>query len=76
MLRLNGWDPTLMYKSIQTRARLGIADGSITVQKRGRSLGIVVDRRSVKPTPGLLTGKYFKGTPSETDVNRFRTADF
>lgn len=76
MLRLNGWDPTLMYKSIQKRARQGIADGSITVQARGRSLGIVVDRRNVKGTQGLLTGNYFSGSPSSTDVNRFRTADF
>ncbi|MFO0666485.1 MAG: hypothetical protein U0174_21195 [Polyangiaceae bacterium] len=75
-LRLNGWDPTLMYKSIQLRARKGIEDGSLTVQKRGRSLGIIVDRRSVKGSAGLLSGKYFKGEPSTTSVDRFRTADF
>ncbi|MFO0664520.1 MAG: hypothetical protein U0174_11245 [Polyangiaceae bacterium] len=75
-LRLNGWDPTLMYKSIQQRAREGIANGSVTVQARGRSLGIVVDRRNVKASSLLLSGTYFKGEPSTTDVNRFRTADF
>ena len=75
-LRLNGWDPTLMYKSIQVRAREGVANGSITVQKRGRSLGIILDKRSVKATDGLLSGKYFKGSPSTTDPARFRTADF
>ena len=31
---------------------------------------------SLLPAAGLLTGHYFKGSPSTTDPARFRTADF
>jgi hypothetical protein len=74
-LRLTGWDPTLMFKSIRSRAKQGLRDGSVRVEKRGRALGIVLDRRSVAPTRELTTGNYFRGAPSTTDPARFLTAD-
>ncbi len=75
-LRINGWDPTLMFKSIRTRTKGALENGSAHVEKRGRALGLVLDRRSVIPSDALTTGHYFQGNPSTTDPARFLTADF
>ena len=73
-LRLNGWDPTLMYKSIELRAKQGIKDGSVKVEKRGRALGLVLDRRTKAPSPKLASG-FFSGEPAPNDPKRFLTAE-
>lgn len=76
-IRLNGWDPTLMYKSLALRAKAALAAGdSLSVEKRGRALGMVVDRQTATPMEELTNGTFFRGTPSTTDPVRFRTADF
>lgn len=74
-LRLNGWDPTLMFKSIELRAKQGIKDGKTVVEKRGRALGLVVDKRNVAPSPKLLARTYFSGEPTPNDAKRFLTAE-
>jgi hypothetical protein len=75
-LRLNGWDPTLMFKSIRTHTKQALEDGSALVEKRGRALGLVIDRRNVVPSEALTSGHFFRGEPSTTDPARFLTADF
>lgn len=74
-LRLNGWDPTLMYKSIELRAKQGIKDGKTVVEKRGRALGLVVDKRNAASSPKLLSGTFFSGDPAPNDAKRFLTAE-
>lgn len=74
-LRLNGWDPTLMYKSIELRAKQGLKDGSVKVEKRGRALGLVVDKRTATPSPRLTSREFFSGPPAPNDAKRFLTAD-
>jgi hypothetical protein len=61
--RLVGWDPTKMFTSIRTRARSALRDHSEVVEKRGRALGLVLDRRTVKPRPELSGGTYWAGPP-------------
>lgn len=74
-LRINGWDPTLMYKSIRTRAKSALRDGSEVVEKRGRALGIVLDHRDVLASPELRDGSFFHGEPALDDDARFLTKD-
>lgn len=58
-MRLVGWDPTKMFTSIRKWARAG---GEPT-EKRGRALGIVLDRTNVAPRPELASGTYWAGDP-------------
>jgi hypothetical protein len=74
-LRVNGWDPTLMFKSLRLRAKSALRDGSAPVEKRGRALGLVVDRRGAAPSTALASGAFFSGAPSTSDPVRFLTAD-
>lgn len=74
-LRINGWDPTLMFKSVRLWAKSALKDGSEVVEKRGKALGIVLDRRDVQATPELLDGSFFRGTPDLQNDARFLTAD-
>ncbi len=57
--RLIGWDPTLMFTSIRTWAR----SGSEPTEKRGRALGIVLDRTSVTPRAELANRTFWAGNP-------------
>jgi len=77
-IRLDGWDPTLMFKSIRLRTKDALENGTdgAKVEKRGRALGLVLDRRAVVPSDGLASGRFFRGEPSTTDPARFLTADF
>jgi hypothetical protein len=61
--RLVGWDPTKMYTSIRTMAKASLRDHAMTVEKRGRSLGLVLDRRNVTPRPTLASRTYWAGEP-------------
>jgi hypothetical protein len=63
-----------MYKSIELRAKQGLKDGGVKVEKRGRALGLVVDKRTATPSPRLTSREFFSGAPS-TDAKRFLTAD-
>lgn len=61
--RLIGWDPTKMYTSIRTMAKEELRRGDGKVEKRGKALGLVLDRRNVKPRTELSTRKYWAGEP-------------
>jgi hypothetical protein len=61
--RLVGWDPTKMFTSIRSMAKAGLRDRSVRVEKRGRALGLVLDRRGVTPRAELATRSYWAGTP-------------
>lgn len=76
-LRINGWDPTKMFKSIRQRAKAA-AELSVNnqVERRGKALGIVVDARNAQASSELKSRTYFKGAPSSSDAARFLTADF
>lgn len=74
-LRINGWDPTLMYKSIRLWAKGALKDGSEVVEKRGKALGIVMDRRDVLASPELRDGTFFRGEPELDNDARFLTQD-
>jgi len=58
--RLVGWDPTKMFKTIREFAR----SGSEKTEKRGRAIGIVLDRRSVKPRSELANRTFWAGAPN------------
>lgn len=61
--RLVGWDPTKMFTSIRSLARTSLRDGSIPVERRGKALGLVLDRRSVAPRDELAKRTFWAGTP-------------
>lgn len=61
--RLVGWDPTKMFTSIRSMARAAVRDGSLPVERRGRALGIVLDRRSVAPREELAKRTFWAGVP-------------
>jgi hypothetical protein len=61
--RLVGWDPTKMFTSIRSRARTALRNHSEVVEKRGRALGLVLDRRNVAPREELSRGTYWAGAP-------------
>lgn len=59
--RLVGWDPTLMFTSIRKWAR----SGAEPTEKRGRALGIVLDRTSVTPRAELTNRTFWAGNPGD-----------
>lgn len=59
--RLAGWDPTLMFTSIRKWAR----SGSEPTERRGRALGIVLDRRNVAPRAELANRTFWAGNPGD-----------
>jgi hypothetical protein len=61
--RLVGWDPTKMYASISTMAKTSLKNGAMKVEKRGRALGLVLDRRNVAPRAELEGRTYWAGEP-------------
>lgn len=61
--RLVGWDPTKMFTSIRTSAKSALRDHSLVVEKRGRALGLVLDRRNVAPRAELSTRTFWAGAP-------------
>lgn len=61
--RLVGWDPTKMFTSIRTMAKTGLKNHSLVVEKRGKALGVVLDRRSVTPRAELSNGTFWAGAP-------------
>ena len=61
--RLIGWDPTLMYTSISGWAKRAARDGSFRVERRGRALGLVLDRRNVVPRAELANRTFWAGEP-------------
>lgn len=61
--RLVGWDPTKMFTSIRSLAKSSLRDHSIVVEKRGRALGLVLDRRSVPPREELSKRTFWAGEP-------------
>jgi hypothetical protein len=72
-LRINGWDPTMMFKSIRLRAK---KTDAANVESRGKATGIVVDATTRLPSTELKNGTYFKGTPNMSSNDRFLTRDF
>jgi hypothetical protein len=60
--RLTGWDPTLMFTSIRGWAKEAAKKGE-PVEKRGKAIGLVLDRRSVAPRAELANRTYWAGTP-------------
>lgn len=63
-MRLVGWDPTKMFTSIRTLAREAARAGQ-PVEKRGRALGLVLDRRAVTPRPELANRTFWAGSPGD-----------
>lgn len=61
-MRLAGWDPTLMFTSIRTWAKEAAKRGE-RVEKRGKALGLVLDRRTVTPHTELSIRTYWAGNP-------------
>lgn len=64
--RLLGWDPTKMFTSIRSMAKGQLRGGGASaesVERRGKSLGVVLDRRSVTPRPELAKRTYWAGNP-------------
>jgi hypothetical protein len=61
--RLVGWDPTKMFTTIRTWSKTAIKNRSETVERRGKALGLVLDRRSVVPRGELSKGTYWAGEP-------------
>ncbi len=65
--RLVGWDPTKMFTSIRAMAKANLRAGGAagaTVEKRGKSLGLVLDRRAVAPRAELANRTYWAGEPN------------
>ena len=62
--RLVGWDPTKMFTSIRSSARSALRDHSAHVERRGRALGLVLDRRNVEPRHELSTRSFWAGAPA------------
>jgi hypothetical protein len=60
-MRLIGWDPTKMFTSLRTMAKTELRSGSSAVERRGRALGIVLDRRDVAPRAELANRTYWAG---------------
>lgn len=61
--RLVGWDPTKMFTSIRASAKSALRDHSAHVERRGKALGLVLDRRSVVPRAELSARTYWAGAP-------------
>lgn len=61
--RLVGWDPTKMFTSIRALAKSALRDHSEVVERRGRALGLVLDRRDVAPRQELAKRTYWAGAP-------------
>jgi hypothetical protein len=72
-IRINGWDPTRMFESIQTRVK---STNQANVETRGKATGIVIDATTRVAAPELKNGTYFKGTPNYASNDRFLTRDF
>jgi hypothetical protein len=70
-LRLNGWEPTYMYRSVYARSFAPDA----RVDHRGRARGLVLDRRDSAPSDALLDGSFFSGEPAMDSPERFLTAE-
>jgi hypothetical protein len=64
-LRLAGWDPTLMFTSIRSWSKQAARSGSERTEKRGKALGLVLDRRSVTPRAELTNRTYWAGNPGD-----------
>lgn len=58
--RLVGWDPTKMFRSIRDIAR----SGAEKTEKRGRAVGIVLDRRATTPRSELANRTFWAGAPN------------
>jgi hypothetical protein len=56
---LFGWDPTMMFDWLQERTAQAQKDGSEPVEVRGQARGLVLDRRTVAPSPALANGTFF-----------------
>jgi hypothetical protein len=64
-MRLIGWDPSLMFTSIRSMAKAELRAGrAASVERRGRAIGIVLDRRNVAPRPELANRTYWAGEPN------------
>ena len=63
-VRLAGWDPTLMFTSIRSLAKEAAKNGE-PVEKRGKAIGLVLDRRTVTPRAELAQGTYWAGNPGD-----------
>jgi hypothetical protein len=59
--RLIGWDPTKMFTSIRNWAR----QGGAPVERRGRALGLVLDRRHVSARTELANRTFWAGAPGD-----------
>ncbi len=70
-LRVNGWEPTLMFHSVHARSLAADAP----VEQWGRATGLVLDRRDQAPAQALLDGSYFAGEPALDSPERFLTAE-
>jgi hypothetical protein len=60
--RLVGWDPTLMFTSIRSWAKQAAKKGE-PIERRGKAIGLVLDRRTVAPRPELANRTYWAGSP-------------
>jgi hypothetical protein len=61
-MRLAGWDPTLMFTTIKSWAKDAAKNGQ-PVEKRGKALGLVLDRKNVKPRAELANRTFWAGNP-------------
>jgi hypothetical protein len=61
--RLVGWDPTKMFTTIRTWSKAAIKNHNETVERRGKALGLVLDRRTVVPRSELTKATYWAGEP-------------
>jgi hypothetical protein len=61
--RLVGWDPTMMFTAIRAWSRSALRDRSAVVERRGRALGLVLDRQHVAPRRELTDRTYWAGEP-------------
>jgi hypothetical protein len=62
--RLVGWDPTKMFTAIRSLAKTALRDKSEIVERRGKALGIVLDRTTVTPRDELARRTFWAGEPN------------
>lgn len=62
-MRLVGWDPTKMFTSIRRWAKDASKTGEERVERRGRALGLVLDRRGTAPRTELRARTFWAGSP-------------
>ncbi len=62
-MRLIGWDPTKMYKSVRAPAREALAQGETYVERRGKAIGVVFNATNYAPRDKLRNRTFWAGPP-------------